>query len=139
MADLRERIASARDALARFDELAYCTSPDTIKRDAAILRFIFAFESVFAAVRHYLQEIELASHASPGACIRASRANGLLTDDQAEALLQSAQDRNRAVHVYDEQTATAMQHRLGKHATMLTAWLAQVEARVVATQTSSTS
>lgn len=130
MADLNDRLQSARRALAAFEALLGGSAPaDPVRRDAAILRFIFAFESSVAAVRHYLREVELEERGSPGACIRASRGAGLVRDEEAEALLAAAQDRNRAVHVYDEAMAQALFDRLAGHAAVMRRWMEAVAAR----------
>ncbi len=63
---------------------------------------------------------------SPVACIRASRALGLVSEADAEALLGLAQDRNRALHVYSEALAQALFDRLPDHAATLRRWIAAV-------------
>lgn len=123
MAQLSERLQTADQALTAFEELIPLAAHDPIRRDAAILRFIFACEACFAAARQYLRETELEERSSPAACIRASRANGLLSEADAEALIALAGDRNRAVHVYSEELAQALTERLPDHAVLLRRWL----------------
>lgn len=48
---LSERIAKAERALARLTEVASIGHPTAIERDAAIVRFAFAFETVWKAAR----------------------------------------------------------------------------------------
>jgi hypothetical protein len=84
MAELTARLDAAEQAIDRLAELTADVPSDPVRRDAAILRFVFAFETTFAAARHYLHEIELVSQASPAGCIRACRASGLIGADQAE-------------------------------------------------------
>lgn len=130
MAYLTARLENAARSLAAFDESLDASPDQTRLRDAAILRFILAFEATLTAVRQYLKEVEFEERSSPGACIRASRANGLVGDTEAEALLAMAQDRNRAVHAYDEAMARALFERLPGHAQVLRRWLDAVFLRV---------
>lgn len=129
MAALAERIESARRAMAAFEELLDGGTPDAIRRDAVTLRFVFAFEAVLSAARQFLKDIELEQRSTTGACIRASQAAGLVSEEDAEVLLAVAQDRNRAVHVYSEAMAQALLERLPAHAAVLRGWLEAMAAR----------
>ncbi len=128
MARLTERLDMAERALEAFAEITPPPSDDPVARDAAILRFIFAFEATLAAARQYLREAELEERSSPAACIRASRANGLLDDTDADALMALAADRNRAVDVYSEDLARALAARLDGHAGLLGRWFDAISA-----------
>lgn len=128
MAALKAKLQTAAKAIAALDELVPVDLDDAIGRDAAIHRFILAFEAIFATARQYLREAELEERSSPGACIRASRSAGLIDDAAAEALIALTKDRNLAVHVYDEAMARALAGRLADHARTLHRWLDGVRA-----------
>ena len=106
MERLTGRLAEARRALASFEELARRRERSMIERDAAIMRFAYTFEAAWKAVQLYLYEHEGLEVGSPKQSIRASRAIGLLTDDQAESALSMTDDRNLVVHVYRERDDT---------------------------------
>jgi uncharacterized protein YutE (UPF0331/DUF86 family) len=122
MADLTQRLDTAAQALDAFDALLPAGDRSEVERDAAIHRFVIAFEAVFAAVRHHLREAELEERSSPGACIRASRAAGLIDAPVAETLIALTKDRNLAVHTYNEDMARALAARLPDHARLLRRW-----------------
>ena len=123
MERLSERLADARRALTSFDELATRRERSVIERDAAIMRFAYTFEAVWNAAQLYLYEHEGVEVGSPKQSIRASRRVGLLTDEQPEAALSMADDRNLVVHTYREAVASDLGTRLPAHALTLAAWL----------------
>jgi len=120
---LSERLAEAETALASFNELVHRTDRSVVERDAAIMRFTYTFEAVWKTAQRYLYEHEGLDVGSPKQAIRASRRIGLVTDDQAEAALRMADDRNLVVHVYREAVARDLDSRLPAHAATLAAWL----------------
>ena len=124
MERLSERLAEAEAALASLDELARRPTRSVVERDAAIMRFTYTFEAVWKTAQRYLQEHEGLDVGSPKQAIRASRRIGLVTDEQAEAALRMADDRNLVVHVYREAVAQDLDSRLPAHAVTLAAWLA---------------
>lgn len=97
--------------------------PSVVHRDAAILRFAYTFEAVWKTAQCYLAEREGTDAGSPKQCIRACRRVGLLADDEAEAALRMADDRNLVVHLYREALARAIFARLPEHAALLRALL----------------
>lgn len=123
MERLSERLAEAWTALASFNDLVHRADRSVVERDAAIMRFTYTFEAVWKTAQRYLYEHEGLDIGSPKQAIRASRRIGLVTDEQAEAALQMADDRNLVVHVYREAVARDLDSRLHAHAATLAAWL----------------
>ena len=128
MERLNERLAEAEAALATLDELVRCTRRSIVERDAAIMRFTYTFEVVLKTAQRYLYEHEGLDIGSPKQAIRASRRTGLLTDEQAEAALRMADDRNLVVHVYREAVARDLDSRLATHTVTLAAWIVAMKA-----------
>ena len=124
MERLSERLAEAEAALATLDELVRRTTRSVVERDAAIMSFTYTFEVVWKTAQRYLYEHEGLDIGSPKQAIRASRRTGLLTDEQAEAALRMADDRNLVVHVYREAVARDLDARLAAHTLTLAAWIA---------------
>jgi len=125
---LSERLTEAEAALATLDELVRRTRRSVVERDAAIMRFTYTFEVVWKTAQRYLYEHEGLDIGSPKQAIRASRRTGLLTDEQAEAALRMADDRNLVVHVYREAVARDLDSRLAAHTLTLAAWIAAMRA-----------
>jgi nucleotidyltransferase substrate binding protein (TIGR01987 family) len=94
-----------------------------VERDAALMRFAYTFEAVWKAAQRYLYDREGLDTGSPKQAIRASRRTGLLTDEQAEAALTMADDRNLVVHVYRESIARDLDSRLARHVVTLADWI----------------
>ncbi len=69
---------------------------------------------------------------SPGAAIRASRQVGWLSDEDAEALLKTAQERNLTVHMYRRAIGEAVASHLADHAMRLRRWLDALQRRAAA-------
>jgi nucleotidyltransferase substrate binding protein (TIGR01987 family) len=124
---LSERLAEAEAALMSLDELARRPLRSVVERDAAIMRFTYTFEAMWKAAQRYLYEREGLDIGSPKQAIRASRRTGLLSDEQAEAALMMADDRNLVVHVYREAVARDLDSRLHAHAVTLAAWVAAMK------------
>jgi nucleotidyltransferase substrate binding protein (TIGR01987 family) len=127
---LTQRLATARDALSTFDELAYKPERTKVERDAAIQRFEYTFEAVWKAVQLYLREIEGLDLGSPKGVARASLEVGILDDGETRLLLAMADDRNLTVHTYNEELAEEIATRLSQHATLLRRWVESVMARL---------
>ena len=129
MARVSERLHDAERALGSLEDLVKLAKPSVVERDAAIARFTYTFEAVWKAARDILLDREGIDAASPKACIRASRRVALLGDEQAEAALKAADDRNLIVHVYKEALAQALFLRLAEHSAVLNAWLVALRDR----------
>ena len=125
--ELEAHLDLAARAQATFVELADLAAPSALERDAAIQRFEYSFEATWKAARAFLLARNAVDERTPGSVIRASRVAGLLSDEEAEAVLTMASDRNLSVHVYKEQLATAIFGRLSGHAKLLRAWLAAMQ------------
>ena len=129
MAGIARRIAEAEAALATLDEATARAANSVIERDGAILRLVYTFEAVWKACQHLLVEREGVEVASPNGAIRAARRLGLLSDNDAEAAMHIARDRNLAVHMYRGQIGVEIQERLADHAAVLRRWLDALKAR----------
>ena len=129
MAGIARRIAEAEAALATLDEAALRASHSVIERDGAILRLVYTFEAVWKACQHLLAEREGVEVGSPNGTIRAARRLGLLSDDDADAAMRIARDRNLAVHMYRGQIGEEIRERLVDHAAVLRRWLDALKAR----------
>ena len=120
---LRERLESARRALASLEELATLTPPSKVERDAAIQRFEYTCEAMWKAIQLGLRQEEGLSAASPKAITRAARQAKLLDDDATRLALAMVDDRNQTVHTYNEAVADAIYTRLASYVPLLRAWL----------------
>ena len=97
MERLNRRITEAAAAPATLDELAWKTDRTLVERDSAVLRLIYFYEAVWKACQKMLVAVENVSAASPNATIRAARALGWLSDEDAEAAIESGEmDADRA-------------------------------------------
>ena len=129
MERLKERLDIATKAVATLRELDDMDLPTIVKRDAAILRFVHAYEAVWRAAQRHLIEAEGIELGTPNGTIRGCRDAGLLSDAETEAALQMTRDRNLAVHTYNERLAEDLSSRLPRHVEILSAWLAAMKAR----------
>jgi nucleotidyltransferase substrate binding protein (TIGR01987 family) len=124
---LRERLASARRALASLEELAALPQPTKVERDAAIQRFEYTCEAMWKAIQLGLRQEEGLEAASPKAITRAARQARLLDDDTTRLALAMVDDRTQTVHTYNEMVAEAIYARLAGHTQVLRAWLEAAE------------
>src|ERR1700746_2812072 len=76
-----------------------------------------------------LAALENVSAASPNATIRAARALGWLSDEDAEAAIKLGEERNLAVHMYRDQVGQQIEAHLAAHAALLRRWLAALRQR----------
>jgi nucleotidyltransferase substrate binding protein (TIGR01987 family) len=128
---LTERLEIAKRALSTLQELLGLDAPSRVERDAAIQRFEYTCEAVWKAAQRYLQEVEGISIGSPKGSIRSSRDVGLLTDEQTTIGLEMVDDRNLAVHTYNEAIAEDIYSSLAAYANLFTVWLAAMEGRLL--------
>ena len=129
MARLEQRLDEAAAALATLDELAGRNDLSLAERDGAILRLVYTFEAIWKAAALLLDERERIAIGSPGAAIRASRQVGWLSDEDAEALLKIAQERNLTVHMCRRAIGEAVASHLADHAMRLRRWLDALQRR----------
>jgi nucleotidyltransferase substrate binding protein (TIGR01987 family) len=126
---LAERVRLARKALATLDR-ALAEPKTEMNRDASIQRFEYSYEALWKAAQAFLSTAEKIQLGSPGAVARASFQAGLLTEEQARAALQMAQDRNLTVHTNNEELAEEIYARLPLHFVLMNTWLGVIEARL---------
>jgi hypothetical protein len=79
-----------------------------------------------------LAALENVSAASPDATIRAARALGRLSDEDAQASIKLGEERNLAVHMYRDQIPQQIEGHLAAHATLLRRWLKALQGRAAA-------
>lgn len=129
MGRLTDALTLATRAQATLEELVHVPHPTAVERDAAIQRFEYTFECVWKCAQRYLRDEEKVVAGSPRATIRACRDVGLLSDEQAVAALQMADDRNLTSHTYNEALAKQLWGRLAAHSGLLAIWLAGIRPR----------
>jgi len=82
--------------------------------------------------RMVLAALETVSAASPNATIRAARALGWLSDEDAQAAIKLGEERKLAVHMYRDQVGQQIDGRLAAHAALLRRWLEALLRRAAA-------
>lgn len=127
MARIEERLAEGSAALATLDELAGRDDLSLAERDGAILRLVYTFEAIWKAAALLLESSERIEVGSPGGTIRACRQVGWLDDEDAEAMLKLATERNLTVHMYKQTIGQAIASHLAAHAALLRRWLDALE------------
>ena len=130
MERLKQRLATARTALATLNELVSKSARSKVERDAAIQRFEYTFEATWKAAQLYLREVEGLDVGSPKRAARAGLQVGLFDAARARQLLAMVDDRNLTVHTYNEQLAEEINSRLSDQALVLQHWLDQMAARL---------
>jgi uncharacterized protein YutE (UPF0331/DUF86 family) len=111
------------------DELAGKAERSLVERDGAILRLIYSYEAVWKACQKMLVALENISAGSPNATIRAARAVGWLSDEDAVAAIKLGAERNLAVHMYRDQVGQQIEGHLTAHAALLRRWLEAMQRR----------
>src|SRR5271155_2504273 len=119
MERLDRRLAEAAAALATLDELAGKSERTLVERDGAVLRLIYSYEAIWKACQKLLSTLENVSAASPNATIRAARALGWLSDEDARGAIKLGEERNLAVHMYRETVGQRIEEHLAAHADLL--------------------
>ncbi len=83
-------------------------------RDGAIQRFEFTTELAWKTMREYLLAEQIIDINSPKAVLKEAFSNKLINDE--EGWRDILNDRNATSHIYDEETANEIYHRIGtKH------------------------
>lgn len=126
MAKTARRLTAARQAVTAFAEFADRAETDVISRDVAILRFMLACEATWKAAQAVLRAQGLEVQ-SPRATLRASRGEGLLDDADADGANDMLNDRNLAVHTYNQDLAEELARRLPRWSSLLDRWVAAME------------
>jgi Nucleotidyltransferase substrate binding protein like len=132
MERLDRRLAETAAALATLDELAGRSERSLVERDGAVLRLIYSYEAVWKACQKVLATLENVSAASPIATIRATRALGWLSDEDAQAAIKLGQEHNLAVHMYRDQVGQRIEQHVATHAALLRRWLEALQRRATA-------
>jgi len=132
MQRLDRRLAEAAAALATLDELAGKSERTLVERDGAILRLIYSYEAIWKACQKLLATLENVSAASPNATIRAARALGWLSDEDARAAIKLGEKRHLAVDMYREKVGQRIEEHLAAHADLLRRWLGAMQQRAAA-------
>jgi len=126
MERVEERLNQAVKAVAALSEVVVIDQASAIWRDSAIKRFELAFEATWKAAKSVLLVREGIEVSSPKGVIRSCREVGCLSDALATEALLMADDRNLAVHTYNEELAEQIYGRLKSHLTVLRAWVASL-------------
>jgi len=120
---LIERITDSEKALIAFREVMAIEQPTTIERDAAIQRFEFTFEAIWKAAREMLYKVEGIDIGSPKGVIRACREVNIFSDAETVTALNMVDDRNLAVHTYNESLAKQIYSRLSGYLILMGKWI----------------
>jgi hypothetical protein len=131
VAEVVSRITEAASALATLEDALRKGDRSLLERDGTILRLIYTFEAVWKASQQLLATREGIAVASPNATIRAARRVGWLSDEDAQAAMNIADDRNLAVHMYRGQLGEQIEEHLTAHAAVLRRWLDALRRRSV--------
>jgi len=132
MERLDRRLAEAAAELATLDELAGKNERTLVERDSAILRLIYSYEAVWKTCQKVLAAMENVRTASLNATIRAARALGWLSDEDAQAAIKLGEERNLAVHMYRDQVGQQIEAHLAARAALLRRWLGALQRRAAA-------
>jgi hypothetical protein len=132
MERLDRRLTEAAAALATLDELTGKSERTLVERDGAVLRLLYSYEAVWKACQKVLVALENVSAASPNASIRAARALGWLSDEDAHAAIKLRQEHNLAVHIYRDQVGRQIEEHLATDAALLRGWLEALQRRAEA-------
>jgi nucleotidyltransferase substrate binding protein (TIGR01987 family) len=120
---LKERMATARQALKTLEEVVGIPEVSKIQRDAGIQRFEYTFEATWKAIQLYLHEAEGLEVGSPKGVVRVSLQVGLLDEADARQAMLMSDDRNQTAHTYNEPLAVTIYGRLAEHAAVMARWL----------------
>src|SRR5579863_974235 len=116
MAGLEKHLAEAEAALGTLDEAVPRGANSLIERDAAIFRLVYTFALVCRACRRLLAEREGVRIAAANEAIAAAHRSGWLSDEDAEAAVSAARDRELAFEMYRPNIGDAIGSRLASHA-----------------------
>lgn len=104
-----KRVTSFGDAIASLKEAVEKTGVDPVfQRDTALLRFELAAEFAPKITRQILDVVYSVQVSIPKEVFRESLQARLVSEDDAEKLLEMVNDRNRMVHDYNERFADSL-------------------------------
>ena len=114
-----ERLADVHSSVARLAD-AVSTPDSELVRDATIQRFEFTFESVWKALKLYLEH-QGHECGGPRQTLKTAFAENLiLSEMEADVWIQMLEDRNLTTHAYDEHLAKNIyEHVVKDYAAML--------------------
>ncbi len=115
-AKAQQSLANLGRALGRLREALDHPATDPLVADATIQRFEFAFELSWKTFGH-LFAFEGIEAKTPREALREAYRVGWIEDETA--WLEMLRDRNLTSHVYDEDVATAIYHRIRRNAPAL--------------------
>ena len=124
---MKKRFRGAEQALERLHEGTVKERLTEMERDGLIQRFEFAFEIMWKCGKDYLLDREGLEAASPKKVIRTLREVGLFSDEEAEAALKMADDRNLTAHTYDEKLAVELAERIMDYEKLLAEWFRRMK------------
>ena len=113
MSNFRTKLINFKNALDRLEESVVeleKSDDHAVIRDGVIQRFEFTYELAWKATKAYLEDIGLVDRNSPKAVIKEAYAQKLIFHEQY--WLAMLDDRNKTVHVYNEQMATDIVARI---------------------------
>lgn len=90
-------------------------------RDSMIQRFKYSTDLFWKVLKVYLEEVEKVSLPtySPRSIIRKSVGIKLITEDEGKACLEMIKSRNQTSHIYHEQIAVNIAHKIPKYFDLL--------------------
>ena len=118
MEKLTALVADAKRALSTLREILD-EQFSVIVRDAAIQRFEYTFEVVWKLTREHIKVHEGVVSNSPKTCFRNAFKAGLLDEKETVLAMEMTDDRNRTVHTYHEEVATAIFARIPENSALM--------------------
>lgn len=124
---MKELFASFEKSIERLEEVLQAEK-STITRDAAVKRFEFTVELAWKCLQMFMRNQEIVCR-SPKECLREAFSFGLIPDDPR--WLEMLEDRNLAVHTYDEKTADKIYSRLANYFELFSLLKEKLKAHIV--------
>lgn len=126
MGKLKQKVAVAERAI---DTLNTILGEEYSKiiRDASIQRFEYTFESVWKALKVYLNEREGIVANSPKTVFRELQSIRLLTEEETQTALEMVDDRNLTTHTYIEELAETIFRKLPDYEHLMQQLLKQIQ------------
>jgi nucleotidyltransferase substrate binding protein (TIGR01987 family) len=123
---LKQKVAVAERAI---DTLNTILGEEYSKiiRDASIQRFEYTFESVWKALKVYLNEREGIVANSPKTVFRELQSIRLLTEEETQTALEMVDDRNLTTHTYIEELAETIFRKLPDYEHLMQQLLKQIQ------------
>jgi nucleotidyltransferase substrate binding protein (TIGR01987 family) len=81
-------------------------------RDSVIKRFEICFDLLWKALKEYISKKYSIELASPKKVFQECFRQHLVNEEEARQLLAMVDDRNTTTHIYDEETAEEISHRI---------------------------